>query len=314
MRAKYLLRQQILLPILTVCCMSIAVNAYAGQQDLLAVYTQLKPALKNNSYGIPIYIHSKDENNIMTGVIYGVLHHPFEAVSRSIRSAVNWCDIAPQHFNIKACTYQSVKDYCQLHFYSGRKFYEKADDVYQLTYRFDIKEHRDDFIHIGLSADEGPTGTSHYKLDIKAIPLDKTRSFIYFSYSYHYNFITSMGMGTYLATLGRGKTGFTITDKDDNNNPVYIDGVRGIIERNSVRYYLAIQSYLDTQHIKPEDRFTARITKWFDLTEQHHQQLYEMDKQDYLKYKQQEYKDQQRLQLTVKKIPQDQNHCRSISN
>ncbi len=271
-------------------------EAHSGKQELLAIYTQLKPMLEKNVYGIPVYVHSKDENDTMTGVIYGVLHHPIEAVKRSLGSAANWCEIAPQHLNIKACTYQSVKNFCQLTFYSGRKYYEKADDVYQLGYRFEINEQSKNFIHIGLSANDGPVGTSHYHLNVKAIPIDKSNSFIYFSYSYQYNFISSMGMGTYLATLGSGKVGFSVTDQNEQGKPVYINGVRGIIERNAVRYYLAIQSYLDTRHIPSDKQFNARINKWFDLTEKHHLQLYEMSKKDYLEYKQQERSDQLRLQ------------------
>lgn len=284
--------------------------AQAGHNELRDIYTQIKPALDNNAYGIPVYVNSRDENNTMTGVIYGVIHHPFETVSQSVQSAANWCAIAPQHLNIKACTYQQIKNHCQLTFYSGRKFYEKADDVDQLAYRFNINEQTKNFIHISLTADDGPAGTSHYRLYVKAIPLDKTSSFIYFSYSYQYNFITSIGMGTYLATLGRGKVGFSITGKDEKGNPVYVDGVRGIIERNSVRYYLAIQSYLDTLHIKPEDRFTARITKWFDLTEQHHLQLHEMGKKEYLGYKQLEHKDQLRLQQLASQNAMTENSCK----
>ena len=106
-------------------------------------------------------------------------------------------------------------------------------------------------------------------------------------------------MSTYLATLGRGKVGFSITGRDQAGQPVYIEGVRGIVERNAVRYYLAIQSYLDTLMIDREQRHEARLNKWFELTEQHHRQLYEMDKQDYLGAKRQEYLDQRRLQKAI---------------
>ncbi len=285
----------------TVWCVLFYSPAYANNADLSAIYTQLKPILEKNVYGIPVYIHSMDENNTMTGSIYGVIHHPYSRLEESVTQASSWCDIAPQHLNIKACTYQVTDGYCQLTFYSGRKFYEKADDVYQLAYRFEIKQQDKDYIHISLSAAEGPAGTSQYHLDIEAIPINKTSSFIYFNYSYQYNFITSMGMGTYLATLGRGKVGFSITGKDDKGKPVYIDGVRGIIERNSVRYYLAIQSYLDTLHLTEDKRFEARINKWFDLTEKHHLQLHEMEKKEYLEYKHQEHKDQLRLQQLIPK-------------
>lgn len=276
-----------------------AASAFADKNNLLAYYTQLKPLLKNNVYGIPVYIESSDENNIMTGTIYGELEYPFASLVSAVKPPANWCDIAPQHLNIKACTYQPVNSQCLLTFYSGRKFYEKADDVYQLTYQFKIIDKQDNYIHINLSADDGPAGTSQYKLDIKAIPLDKKRSFIYFSYSYRYNFITSMGMSTYLATLGSGKVGFSIEGKDKSGKPKYIEGVRGIIERNAVRYYLAIKSYLGSLNIQSENLFIARASTWFDLTEQYHQQLYELDKSDYLKYKKMEHLDQQRLQSSI---------------
>ncbi len=298
---------------LLLCLLWPITDSRAGQAELFNLYTQLKPVLDKNAYGIPVYIHSSDENNTMTGVIYGVIHHPFSVVSQALLTPANWCDIAPQHLNIKACTYRSLKDYCQLTFYSGRKYYERADDVYQLTYRFDIIAQARDFVEIDMSATDGPAGTSDYRLKIQTIPLNASSSFVYFSYSYKYNFITSMGMGTYLATLGSGKLGFSITGNDQHGKPVYVGGVRGIIERNAVRYYLAIQSYLDTLHIKTVDRFIARINNWFDLTEQHHLQLYEMDKQDYLQYKRQEHQDQQRLQQQITQTSDIANNCTATS-
>jgi hypothetical protein len=110
-------------------------------------------------------------------------------------------------------------------------------------------------------------------------------------------------MKTYLATFGAKKIGFSIKERDKNNNPVYVGGVQGVIERNAMRYYFAIQSYLNTQKIKEATRFESRISKWFDLTEQYHKQLYELDKSDYLKYKKMERKDQLRLQKAIKSVP-----------
>ena len=116
-------------------------------------------------------------------------------------------------------------------------------------------------------------------------------------------------MGTYLATLWSGKKGFSITGKDDTGKPVYIEGIRGIIERNAIRYYLAIQSYLDTLDIPANKKFNARINRWFDLTAKYHYQLYEMDKKDYIKYKQKERKDQIRLQEIINKNNSANNQC-----
>ena len=274
-------------------------TANASNSELAGFYHSLKPLLEDNVYGIPVYISSSDENNIMTGSIYGVVDHPFEQLVRHMRPARNWCDIAPLHLNVKACTYQAIDNRCQITFYSGRKFYEKADDVYQLAYQFRSVQQSHDFIHLQLSADEGPMGTSQYRLDFRAIPVDSGKSFIHFKYAYRYNFIASMGMSTYLATLGSGMVGFSQSGKDNKGQPVYVDGVRGVIERNSVRYYLAIKTYLDTSNVPSDKRFETRTNKWFSLTENYPQQLYEMERQDYLDYKRRERLDQIRLQTSI---------------
>jgi hypothetical protein len=103
-------------------------------------------------------------------------------------------------------------------------------------------------------------------------------------------------MSTYFMTLGSDKIGFSVMDHDEDGKPVYVNGIRGVIERNSIRYYFAIQSYLDSLAEPADKQFEARINKWFELTEQHHEQLYEMDKADYLQFKRKEWQDQMRLQ------------------
>ncbi|MBP1752878.1 MAG: hypothetical protein H6Q57_1714, partial [Geobacteraceae bacterium] len=78
--------------------------------------------------------------------------------------------------------------------------------------------------------------------------------------------------------------------------PVYVSGVRGSVERNAVRYYLAIQTYMDTLSIPWNQRFEKRISRWFDLTARFPRQLYEMDKGEYLATKRREHNNQLMLQ------------------
>jgi len=115
-------------------------------------------------------------------------------------------------------------------------------------------------------------------------------------------------MGTYFLTLGSGKIGFSIVGENDSGEPVYVEGKRGVIERNVVRYYFAIQSYLDTLDVPPEQRFQARLVRWFELTEQHARQLHELDKEKYLEYKRHERKDQLRLQAEIANHQKRQNN------
>lgn len=281
-------------------CLLLCISAvHADNSEMQHTYQKLQPALANNVFGLPVSIQSSDQKHTMLGVVYGVIDHPFLEVKRALASAQAWCDIVPQHLNVKACTFERLDNHCQVTFYSGRKFYENAEDVYKLPYRFDVTLNEDTYFQTTLTAAKGPMGTSDYRIEVEAIPINAQTTFLHFSYAYHYNFLTTLSMQTYLATLGSGKIGFSVTGTDSQGKPVYVDGIRGIIERNTIRYYFSIQSYLDTLQLEPAKRFPARINKWFELTERFPLQLHEMDKKDYLEYKQHEHSDQLQLQKQI---------------
>lgn len=306
------LGRYILLPIVFVL---FAFPVFANNvDDLQEKYEDIEDQLFNNVYGIPIYLESSNEKNLMQGEVYGIIYHPFNKVSHSLSSITSWCEIMPQHLNIKACTYEYVNNQCRLTFYSGRKRYKKADNAYRLNYDFNVTSLNDEYFFTALSASEGPFDTSDYKINVEAIPLSESSTFIHFNYEYQYGFLTKIAMSTYLATFGHKKIGFSIKEKDENNDPVYVGGIQGVIERNAIRYYFAIKSYLNTQKIVKAKRFEIRIKSWFDLTEQYHKQLYELDKPDYLKYKRMERKDQLRLQKAIKSVPNLVNACLTKNN
>jgi hypothetical protein len=300
MRKKVSVRFQLLYLILSaIALIAPATAAHADNIEMQHKYDEIKIALQNNVYGIPVYIQSSDADQTTLGEVYGIVPHPYDDVRTALATPETWCDIAPLHLNIKACTYQHIDNNDIITFYAGRKYYEKADDVYQLSYHFQLSQTESNYFQVKLLAKDGSMGTSDYHISVEAIPLDDSRTFIHFRYSYHYNFLTSMGMNTYLATIGRNKVGFSVASKDKNGKPTYVGGVRGIIERNTIRYYFAIESYLDTIQMRPEKRFDARLNKWFNLTEKYPLQLHEMSRQDYLQYKEKEHLDQLRLQQAL---------------
>jgi hypothetical protein len=274
-------------------------SAAADAGKLQAKYQQIEAELQDNIYGIPVYLQSNGDNGTMRGDVFGVIPHPFTTVRDALGTPANWCEMVPTHLNVKACTYRYRDNECGLTIYSGRKFYEKADDVYMLDYRYQLEKKQQDYFYITLTAEDGPLDTGNYLITAEAVPLDESSTFIHFSYSYEHGFITSIAMTGYFATLGSDKIGFTVVDKDHNGEPVYVDGIRGVIERNTIRYYFIIQSFLDTLKVSGQERFEARINNWFDLTERYHAQLYEMDKNDYLTYKRKERLDQLRLQQSI---------------
>jgi hypothetical protein len=139
-----------------------------------------------------------------------------------------------------------------------------------------------------MSADDGPMGTKNYRLALEAIPLDDKRSFVHMSYAYGYGTAARLAMQAYLATAGRDKVGFSVTGKGEDGKPTYIDGVRGVVERNTMRYYLAIEAYLGSMASPAGDRQEKRLRDWFDATERHARQLHEVERDEYLKMKRNE--------------------------
>jgi hypothetical protein len=95
-------------------------------------------------------------------------------------------------------------------------------------------------------------------------------------------------MQGYLATVGRKKVGFTIVDRDAAGTPVYLGDVRGVIERNTMRYYLAIEGYLAASALPAAQQPEQRLENWFSAVERYPRQLHEMERDEYLSMKHRE--------------------------
>ncbi len=272
-----------------------------GDDILLAAYHKIETKLEGNSFGFPLYLESSDRDGRLHGDVYGIVDHPFSSVLSVFKVPENWCDIASLHPNVKACTYREQPGTWRLTFYGGRKFYQPPEDAYQFTCYCRTVEQRQGYLDIVLSGDEGPFGTRDHKMRFEALPLDKARTFVHVSYAYSYSSSLRVAEKIYFATLGRAKVGFTVTGTSGDGSPVYIGGARGVIERNAVRYYFAIQSFMDTLRYPEEIRFSKRISEWYDFTSRYKKQLFEMDKKDYLTFKTEEHKNQVMLQQRIAK-------------
>ncbi len=69
--------------------------------------------------------------------------------------------------------------------------------------------------------------------------------------------------------------------------------MRGLVERNTMRYYLAIEAYLGALSMPPAARLEKRLRDWFASIESYPRQLHEMDENQYLKMKRREFLRQQ---------------------
>jgi hypothetical protein len=270
-------------------------DAEQSYQALRLSYQQLRPQLEHNAYNAPVVIHSRIEHGKATGHVYAILQHSFSDVSAMLDSTRQWCDATTLHINIKLCTSHQQNDQATLSLYVGEKEYQTPDEAYRIDYRYRVTAQSSQFIQTHLSAKSGPMDSKDYVINVEAIPLGNKASFVHFSYSARYGIFSRLLINTYLATAGRNKVGFTPQGVDADGHTIYIKGLQGIIERNCMRYFLALQSYLDTLSLPANQRFEASLNEWYGYTLKYRRQLYEVDRQEYLDAKHREHAN--RLQL-----------------
>jgi len=270
-----------------------------GQDLLLDTYHRNMPKLERNSFGFPLFLESFERDHRVTVDVYGVFDYPFSGVVDVVKVPANWCEMLFLHPNVKACTYKELPDEWLLTFHVGRKTYQSPDKTHQIIYHYRKVDQQPGYLNIILGADAGPLGTKDHLMRFEVLPLDEGRTFAHVRYAYNESLIFRLAEKVYFATLGRDKVGFTVTGKDKDGNPIYIRGPRGAIERNAVRYYFAIQSFMNTLSYPEKSRFRMRINDWYDLTNRYETQLYELDKEDYLTIKSKEYENQELLQRQI---------------
>jgi hypothetical protein len=268
------------------------VQAHADAGSLRAKHGELRDDLRNNSYQRQMYIESTESANSLQGDVYAVLDHPFETVKTSLQEPNAWCDIMLLPFNTKYCHASDS----QLAVRIGRKYNQPAEQAYKIDFRFQNAAASSDYLESRLTAPQGPVGTRDYRIRAEAIPLDGGKTFMHLSYSYGYGTAGKIAMGAYLNTAGASKVGFS-KSTDPGTQGQLTSGVRGAIERNAMRYYLAIDAYLDTLATPEAQRVDRRIDTWFSATERYPKQLHEMDRTTYVQMKKQEYDRQQTAAL-----------------
>ena len=256
-------------------------------------YAELREHLDHNMYRRALYIDSAQAGDNLKGDVYAVLDHPFSQVSTELKNPDAWCDILILPFNTKYCRAAKAETGAMLNVRIGRKFDQPIQDAYKLQFAYRAVAGSPDYFESRLAAKEGPVGTRDYHIVISAVPLDEKRTFMHLSYAYGYGMTGKLAMQLYLSTVGADKVGFSVTGKDANGQPIYMGGVRGAVERNAMRYYLAIDAYLDSLGAPAGQQVERRIQGWFNAAERYPRQLREMDRPAYLAMKRTEVERQQ---------------------
>lgn len=285
--------------LLLVCCLCHSGSATAadGAAALRKQYEALTPQLNNSPFQRMLHLDSVESTSTLKGDIYAVMDYPFTGINSELadpeKGAANWCDVLILHPNIKYCHAPSGGKGKSISMNIGNKGEQSLTDAYRLDFNYRVAAAGPEYFRIDLNADSGPLGTRDYHIVLEALAIDSKHTFLHFTYSYSYGMAERMAMNAYLSTLGRNKVGFTHTGRQSNGQPDYIDGVRGLVERNTMRYYLAIDAYLSALSLPAEKRLEKRLSNWFGVSEQYARQLHEMERQEYMQMKYHEYRRQQ---------------------
>jgi len=246
----------------------------------------MRDSLRDNGFGRPLRLESRDANHTIEGEVYARVDHPFPEIERALHEASQWCDVLVLPFNVRGCEAQDGSTRSSLSLFIARHKDSTPDDTYRLDFRFRDEARGADFLRIALAAPSGPFGTHDYRIALEAAPAaDARRTILHLTYSYGYGLASRMAMRLYLSTVGADNVGFTVQGRDGDGKPMYVRGMRGVMERNTMRYFLAIEAYLDSLAAPPDSREDVRLRDWFEAAERYPRQLHEMGLGQYVAMK-----------------------------
>lgn len=259
---------------------------------LLERYARLTPELAASPFQRPLLLQAANASAAASnGDVYAVMDHPFGELSAALAAVTHWCDILILPMNVKRCVAAGTAAQPTLRVAVGRKAEQPVKDAFLLEFQFGLRAQQANYLAVELDARDGPMDTRNYRLAFEAAPIDAQHTFVHMSYAYASGLAARMATNLYLSTSGRDKVGFSIVGHDASG-PIYVRGVQGVAERNTMRYFLAIEAYLNHLSTPPAEQAEARLRDWFAATERYPRQLREMGEAEYLAMKRRELREQ----------------------
>ena len=249
-----------------------------------ARHAALQEQLAKSPFGRSLHVESTISGSTHKGEIYAVIEHPYSVVAPALARPADWCDILTLPVNVKRCS--AAGDALAAHI--TRKPRDAVENAHRVEFRFHPVTKSADYLGVALSAPSGPVGTRDYEIRLEAAPLDARRTFMHMSYTYTLGSMARLGMDAYLAGAGRDKYGFSVVDRLPDGRPVYVDGVRGVVERSAMRYYLAVEAHLDSLAAPPAQRLDARLRDWYTETTRYPQLKEPVSADEYVEMKRRE--------------------------
>jgi hypothetical protein len=266
--------------------------ASGGGDRLRAAHAGMRDSLAASAFGTALHLESREDPEGASGDVYAEVKQAFPLALAALDKPAAWCEILLLHLNTKYCRATADKAPARLDLAIGRKHDQPLEETYRMTLAFSVAERAKDYLRVEMRAESGPLNTRDYRIVLEAVPLEKHETFVHFNYAYGYGMPSRLAAQTYLGTIGSRKVGFTVSGRDAEGRPKYVGGMRGAIERNTMRYYLAIDAYLGALSAPPRERIEKSLRDWFAATERYPRQLREIEQGEYLEMKRREYQRQ----------------------
>ena len=240
-------------------------------------YEALNLALAQSPFGQPLVLESVQDAGRLQGDIHALVNYPFALVSAALRQPERWCEALSLHPNTKYCRASSLAGNQRVLVQLGAKTAQDPGLSSSVEFRFRVPGQTPDTLEVELQAPSGPWGTTDYRIRLEAVSLPGGKTFLHLTYSNSYGLSGRLALQAYLATAGSSKVGFSQLATTAGAAPQYVGGMRGLVERNTMRYYLAIDAVLESFQAAPETRLERRLQRWFTASEQYQRQLHELD-------------------------------------
>lgn len=261
------------------------VSPSAAQAQDTTLAEQWGEVIARSPFAEPVHVASEQRRHSVSGSVHARVPHPFALLATELGAASAWCEILFLHPNVMACRHDNPapgRD-TRLTVHVGRLDETAVDQAERLDLTWRWTAFGEQYLAIRLEGDQGPYATRAFLLHLQAIPDDSNHSLIKLRYSLGFGTTTRLALQAYFAFAGRDRVGFS--REEDNGEPRLVGGVRGMIERNVMRFYLALAVHLDTLNVPEAERLNARLEGYFAATDRYPRQLREQARADYLESK-----------------------------
>lgn len=241
----------------------------------------------------PLAVASEERSYSVSGSVHARLEQPFAELPEALGSPAAWCQTLFLHLNVKGCFHDGASDGAALRLYVGRRHHEPLAEAERLDLRLRLAADQPSYLEMVLEGDQGPYGTRAFRLQLRAVPDLDGASLVQLRYSLVYGMTARLALRGYFAFGGRDRVGFS-EEPGEGGRPRPVGGMRGMIERNVMRFYLALVAHLETWTLPEAERLETSLSRWFTLTERYPEQLREIDRGAYLEMKRREQERQRR--------------------